>query len=113
MDETATLLATSFKYDAARDKWTSIKSLPIPMSHYSPNTIVRNGRIYLFGGEQQFNVESTQVLEYDPAKNSYKTLTPLPVARAAAMAGLIGDKFIYSGGKNAGWKRETYIGTFA
>ena len=44
--------------------------------------------------------------------NTYRTLSPLPVARGAAMAGLIDGKLIYSSGKNHGWQRDTYIGTF-
>ena len=112
VDVSAKMLASAFRYDPRADEWTRLANLPIAMSHYSPNTVVRNDKIYMLGGEQSFNVESTQVLEYDPATDEYRTLTPLPTARASGMAGVINGQFIFSGGKNNGWNGDTYIGTF-
>jgi N-acetylneuraminic acid mutarotase len=112
IDADSTYLSSAYRYNPANDSWTQLANLPLAMSHYSPSTVVHDGKIYLLGGEYQFNVESTQVLEYDPVANSYRTLSPLPVARAAAMAGVIDGKLIYSSGKHNGWNRETYIGTF-
>lgn len=112
IDEGSNYLATSYRYDPATDTWAQLANMPIAMSHYSPSTFVKDGRIYLMGGEYQFNFESTQVLEYNPAENSFRTLTPIPIARAAAIAGLIDGKILYTGGKNAYWRNETYIGTF-
>lgn len=112
VDETATIVATAHRYDPKTNTWTRLKDLPIPMSHYSPATIARGGKVFLFGGEQHFTQESNQVLEYDPKTNTYQTRTPLPVTRAAAMAGVIGDQIVFSSGLDDWWHNDTYVGTF-
>ncbi len=117
IDANAICLNTAYKYTPATNKWTKLPNLPLQRSHLSPNSFVANGRMYMLGGEFEWNHELTDVLEYNPATSTYRHLTPLPVARASGVAAYINNQFIFSGGKDSqeagGFFGDTYIGTFS
>ncbi|MBC7785359.1 MAG: hypothetical protein H7144_16120 [Burkholderiales bacterium] len=113
IDAEATFLKTSYRYNPKTDKWNQLANMPLQRSHLSPNTIVRDGKILMFGGEWKFNFELAETLSYDPMTNKFTKLTPLPVERASGAAGLIGDQVVFTGGKKHGWFADTYIGTFS
>lgn len=112
VDAKANIYKTAYRYDPASDTWTRLADLPYVLTHISPATVVRNGKIYMFGGEEFGFAESRGTIEYDPATNKYRSLTALPATRAAAIAGLIDDKFVFSSGLDGTWHDETFVGTF-
>ena len=88
-----------------------------PRSHAAAATFVHNGRIIIAGGETHGSEPGKLALlrnveAYDPASNSWSVLTSIPLARTSGVAGSFGDKIIFNGGYNSGFKGETWIGTF-
>jgi N-acetylneuraminic acid mutarotase len=112
IDGNSSMFTTSYSYDPATNVWKRLADFSPERSHLSPNTIVVAGKIYTFGGEQYFNKELSEVLEYNPATNTFRKLTSMPGARGAGAAGYVGGKFVFTGGKNNGFFSDTYIGTF-
>ncbi len=112
VDAGASYFPNSYRYNPATDSWSRIADLPFGLSHLSPNTVVRDGRIVIFGGERGFNVDVNNVQEYNPATNSWRQLTALPVSRAAGVAGWLGDRFVFATGKRSGWNNQAYVGQF-
>jgi N-acetylneuraminic acid mutarotase len=101
------LLGTSVKglvyeYDPAANKWTQKKQMPIPAHHVA--AVDYHGKIYLFGGGAQPDpaggnwVPLNNSWEYDPAKDTWKALAPMPTARGSAAAAVVGGKIYVIGG---------------
>ena len=61
-------------YDPYTDRWERLADFPHVQSHNEPSTFAYNGKIYSVGGQGQ---ESAKVAEYDPARNTWRTLSEL------------------------------------
>jgi N-acetylneuraminic acid mutarotase len=58
-----------------------------------------NGRLYVFGGAQSGSGQATRTTwVYDPAKDTWTVLAPMPEARAAGAAVALGDYLYVIGG---------------
>jgi N-acetylneuraminic acid mutarotase len=92
-------LKTAEVYDIATDRWSRLPDLPIGLSHCA--MVAARGKLYLFGGQSP-EVEapgvSDRTYEFDPATQAWRERAPMPTARSAAAAGLIGDKIYVVGG---------------
>jgi N-acetylneuraminic acid mutarotase len=92
----------SWVYDIATDKWTKKKPMPLPAHHLSVTEY--RGKVYVFGGGAQVEpggpnwVPINNAWEYDPAKDTWKALAPMPTARGAAVAAEVGGKIYVIGG---------------
>ena len=87
-------------YDSAQDRWSFTTPLPIPLNHAMP--AVANGRVYIIGG--QTNSSGTEayvdtVFEYDPATTNWTARAPMPTARSAGAAAVIGNLIYVAGGR--------------
>ena len=89
-----TPVAHTFEYDLTQDKWTKKRPMPTPRGALA--SVVVNSKIHLIGGANKpfFRLVNTSAHElYDPATNSWKTLSPLPTPRdhlgIAEMNGII------------------------
>ncbi|MCI0744832.1 MAG: hypothetical protein L0Y58_05435 [Verrucomicrobia subdivision 3 bacterium] len=87
-------------YDLAQNRWHLTTPLPIPLNHAMP--AVANGRIYMIGG--QTNSSGTgayvnTVFEYNPATSNWTARAPMPTARSAGAAAVIGDLIYVAGGR--------------
>jgi N-acetylneuraminic acid mutarotase len=91
-----------YEYDPGANKWTKKKPMALPAHHIS--CIEYNGKIYVFGGFVAPTsgipawVPINNSFEYDPAKDSWKALAPMPTKRGAAVAAAVGDKIYVIGG---------------
>lgn len=119
-DATAVFKNSVFSYDPATAKWTQLASFGSPnRSHIATTTVVYKGKIIMMGGESmgaEINRPRTvQAVEaYDPASNKWSILTKLPGARSGGVAGVFGDKIVFSTGLSSGiYMGETWIGEFA
>jgi N-acetylneuraminic acid mutarotase len=89
-------------YDTATDKWTKRKPMPLPAHHLAVTEY--RGKAYVFGGGAQLEpggpnwVPISNAWEYDPAKDTWKALAPMPTARGAAVAAEVGGKIYVIGG---------------
>jgi N-acetylneuraminic acid mutarotase len=91
-----------YEYDPATNKWTRKKQMPLPAHHVA--AVDYRGKIYLFGGGGK--VDSAEgnwypldnSWEYDPVKDTWKALAPMPTARGSAVAAVVGGKIYVMGG---------------
>jgi N-acetylneuraminic acid mutarotase len=72
-------------YDIAKDKWIvgSVAPMPIPLDHTA--SAVYNGKIYVVGGFLKDKVPTDKVFIYDPSKNVWQEVKPLPSPIGAAL----------------------------
>jgi N-acetylneuraminic acid mutarotase len=87
-------------YDAAQNRWSLTTPLPIPLNHSM--AAAANGRVYIIGG--QTNSSGTEaftntVFEYNPATSNWTTRAPMPTARSAGAAAVIGNLIYVAGGR--------------
>lgn len=68
------------RYDIASNTWTTVASLPVPLSDAGATTM--GGKVYVFGGCDGFNGTVNTVYVYDPNSNTWSAGAPMPRARA-------------------------------
>jgi N-acetylneuraminic acid mutarotase len=87
-------------YDSAQNRWSLTTPLPIPLNHAMP--AVANGRVYIIGGQTNASGDGpfvNTVFEYDPATTNWSARAPMPTARSAGAAAVIGDLIYVAGGR--------------
>ena len=95
-----------YEYDPATDKWTKKKPMPLASHHVSFTE--HKGKIYAFGGfvlpqsGPPAWVPIDNAWEYDPAKDSWRALAPLPTKRGSPVAASVGEKMYVIGGRVGG-----------
>ena len=99
-------------YDPSTDRWTAVASLPVPRSHITNATMVRDGKILVLGGQTNGQDKLNHVTEYDPAADRWSSLTPLPGNRLSGVAASLGTGLIFAGGAGNGFTKTTWIGSF-
>jgi N-acetylneuraminic acid mutarotase len=92
-----------YEYDPAANKWTKKQPMALPAHHLALTEL--NGKIYVFGGFTAGTVNNlaawqpvNNAFEYDPVKDSWKALAPMPTRRGAAVAGTVNGKIYVIGG---------------
>lgn len=111
IDDKSTQLSGVYRFDTISNTWSPMKALPSARSHISDSSFVRNGKIYVMGGEYAYGKSAREVFVYDAATNSWSLSTPLPWARFSGVASLINGTVYFATGdlnSNAVWK-----GTFS
>ena len=98
-------------YDSATNSWSQAAPMPRPISHITANVFVRNGRIVVTTGRMANSVLIPNVIEYDPLKNTWIELPPLPAARQSPVSGLVGDQIVATCGSNGKVTAHTWVTT--
>lgn len=94
------VLTTVERYSPASDTWTPCA--PMPTARWNLMTCAVGGKIYALGGIAGVGGKRRvlDVVEvYDPAKNAWSRLGPMPVPRSAAAAAVLGDQVFVIGGR--------------
>ncbi len=89
--------------------WTAAASLPVAQSHVGATTILWDGFIVVIGGDSRVGRFLANVSAYNAATGVWSSLTPLPQARFAGVAGAIGDQMILTTGYNGGMTTTTWM----
>ncbi len=87
-------------YDPRTDTWDTTKA-PAPTSRVMAAGAAISGKLYVAGGciNSDCGPKVTNILEvFDPASNTWATLTPMPRPRHTAAAGVIGGRLYVIGG---------------
>ncbi|MBI2295545.1 MAG: hypothetical protein HYU76_05825 [Betaproteobacteria bacterium] len=91
-----------YEYDPDADTWTKKKNMPRPSHHVAFAEL--NGKIYVMGGFVKPEKGPTawvpidNAWEYDPQKDTWKALAPLPTKRGSPNAAVVGGKIYVIGG---------------
>lgn len=104
---TNTPIGAVYVFDPFNDTWTSKKSMPVPTHHIM--VVPLNGKIYVFGGfVRPAEVAAWQPVNrswsYDPAKDQWQELAPMPTPRGAGWAVESNGKIYVIGGAQANVK---------
>nr|MDQ3393887.1 malectin domain-containing carbohydrate-binding protein [Bacteroidota bacterium] len=87
------------EYDPLTDKWSRKADLPLARSHFEPGTIVIDGKIIIVGGRNENDRKILpNITQYDPAKNKWEELPPLPQNLLAPVAKIINNNFYVTHG---------------
>jgi N-acetylneuraminic acid mutarotase len=81
-------------YNPKTNRWTRVANLHISKSHAEAGTFVMAGRIFIAGGQVAGHGPTRDVEEYDPAKNIWTQVKPLPAPRQGAAIQPLGLKVI-------------------
>lgn len=100
-DENFVPYGAVYRFDENGEKWTTLHNMPLPAHHIMATAYA--GKIYVFGGfTRPPDLKSWQptsaAWQYDPAKDTWKALAPLPRPRGAGQAVTVGDKIYVVGG---------------
>lgn len=98
-------------YDVVTGVWSRVHDLPRVTSHVHNATFAMGGKVVIVGGSTTGETSVQDVLQYDPSANKWRTLGQLPVALSAAVADLLNDHIIVTGGtsSNTQPKGSTWI----
>jgi N-acetylneuraminic acid mutarotase len=80
-------------------RWTSVRPLPVALNH--PAAAGHRGYVYVLGGYASPNdlaLPVATLYRYDPARDRWQKLPPMPAARAALALGATGGKLYAAGG---------------
>jgi N-acetylneuraminic acid mutarotase len=86
---------SNYEYDPKNKQWMG-KS-PMRTKRGAHASVVIDGKIYVVGGanRKRFNLVNTSALEvYDPIKDVWKKLTPIPTPRDNLTASSFGKNFM-------------------
>lgn len=78
---------------------------PMPVALHHPAAAAWHGRLYVVGGytaSAALAGETGTVLRYDPRTDRWRRMRPMPTARAALTAGVVGDRLYAAGGAAGG-----------
>src|SRR5206468_12691776 len=89
-------------YDVVTGTWSAVASLPRVTSHVHNATFVSGGNVMIVGGSTTDEKSLSDVLEYVPASNTWKTVGQLPLPLSATVADLINGHIIVTGGTSTG-----------
>lgn len=101
-----------FRYDDRANRWITLASMPLGVSHNEASTLTDGRRIFVIAGQADQQQLTAQVRSYDIAKNRWELHTPLPTARKAGVAWIMGNRLFYMTGDDEkfGEPRSTYVG---
>jgi len=97
-----------------------VMNAPLPVLAGRPTTVAYKGQVYAFGGLRIPDQPSTsaevqpvplaKALRYDPAKDAWTELSPMPAPRGGAVAAAVGDYIYVIGGldKNGDFRSEVF-----
>jgi len=98
-------------YDPATNRWSRLTPMPISRSSLAAAT-GRDGRIYTFGGwnndSNYYTLNTAEV--YDPSRNTWSAIAPMPTAREDPVAATGRDARIYVIGGNTGANGNPVLG---
>lgn len=88
----------AWAYDPAADGWLPLAAMPIGKSHAESSTFVLNGRIVIAGGQVDNWLATANVVEYDPASNTWAMLPPLPAPLEGVIVQPLAGRLFATGG---------------
>lgn len=101
------------RFDPDTRRFTRLAPMPERLNHVS--MVTHGGKIYVVGGlgDLLFGADVRRdMFEYDPSQDRWREMPPMPTARGAAAAGVIGDSLYVVGGMGAGGRIQNVLERF-
>jgi hypothetical protein len=100
-----------YEYDPGANQWSKKQPMALPAHHLALAEL--NGKIYAFGGFTAGTVNNlaawqpiNNAFEYDPVKDSWKALAPMPTRRGAAVVVQVHRQIVLA--RQHGHRRELH-----
>ena len=97
-------VATVERYDLDRGRTKVVAPMPVALNH-APAVAYR-GAVYVVGGYagsgHAADAGTRGLLRYDPRRDRWSRLAPMPTARGALCAGVVGNRLYAVGGASSG-----------
>jgi len=98
------LVAPTYVYDTATDRWSVAAALPTPRDHLA--AVEFAGRMCAIGGRRLSLLQNLASFEcYDPGRDAWQAMPDAPTARGGIGAAVVGNRIFVVGG-------EQPLGTF-
>jgi N-acetylneuraminic acid mutarotase len=97
-------------YDPVGGSWAPVADMPRPLSHMSASNFPMNGRVVVAAGVTQGGGDVADVIEYDPASDTWVALPSLPGSRQSPVAGFVDGRIVVNGGDSGVIHRQTWVG---
>jgi hypothetical protein len=92
------LVAPTYAYDAAADRWRQVAPIPTTRDHLGAALLA--GRICAIGGRKLSLASNLATFEcYDPAADRWEAMPDAPTARGGVGADVIGNRLVFVGGE--------------
>jgi N-acetylneuraminic acid mutarotase len=103
------LVAPTYVYEAASNRWSQRASIPTPRDHLAGAAL--DGRACAIGGRKLSMLQNLATFEcYDPVADVWSKLPDAPTARGGVGAAVIGSRLFFVGGEGpAGTFKEVEI----
>jgi N-acetylneuraminic acid mutarotase len=95
-----------WRYNIAADTYTTTLAA-MPATRFDHSSVYDDGKVYVFGGTNASNVNTTTVYVYDVAGDSWSTATSIPAVLAASSAVKLGRYVYLIGGSTTGGSTAT------
>ncbi len=93
-------VATVQTYNPATNIWSTAPSMPIAVSEHAAATV--NGKIYVIGGNTEFELGSVGLQVFDTATQTWSQKASMPMERDSAAVGVINGLIYIAGGEGPG-----------
>lgn len=96
-----------FRYDIELNQWVVLSSKPTPVA--DAQAIVIGNRLYVPGGRLANGTISDRFEVYDPQRDRWSSLNPLPAPRSAyALAAVEGKLYLFGGWDGGAFQRQVW-----
>ena len=105
-----TFCSTVEEYNPVTDMW--ITKSDMTLARYYLSTSAVNGKVYAIGGSIWDNINQKNILystveKYDPAKDTWTTITDMPTGRFAFCTSVVDGRIYAIGGQPGPWPQVT------
>ena len=96
-------VAVTERYDLRRDRWRRVADMPAGLNHAA--AVAYRGSVYVVGGyrgRRTLDDEVATLYRYQPRRDRWTRLAPMPTARGALAAAVVGHRLYAVGGAATG-----------
>lgn len=84
-----------FAYNPSTNTWTARAKMPLASSHFEGNVVTHDGKLWVFGGQVDAQLLTSQVRSYNPATNTWTRHNSMTQQRKGGASWFDNGKFYY------------------
>jgi len=106
----ADITRAALEYDLGLARWTRLDDVPVERGRLAATAAAAQGAVFLFGGytvdPDGHEVSTPDVLRFEPATRSWRTVAPMPTPVDDSVALVLADRWIYL---VSGWHQDRNV----